>query len=118
MHTEIWDATGVRFDPDTGLPSTGRWRALETVDLRPVPRATPPFTLSLNYFGSGLFHIPTGARGWSIGVLSGAVYVNGVGPLPINASLNGGNYGSSAMLGTPIQISGDSAANGIAMWEA
>ncbi len=112
--TQVFDPTGIRYDCDTGLPVTGRWRAMTTQDLQPVTR----FGFTVTYFTTGITHVPAGVKAWSIGVLSGHVYVDNTGPLPIGTSLNGGNYGSNATLGAPITISGASDAFGLAMWES
>lgn len=115
-NNEIWDPTGVYFDRDTGYPITGRWRPLTTRDLQPASQ----FGFALAYFGSGVTHVPAGVKAWSIGVISGVVRVNGTDPLPIGTSLNGGNYGAGATLGSAITISGASGASGaygLVMWE-
>ncbi len=112
-HTQIWDPTGIHFDCDTGFPITGSWRPLTTADIKP----TNQFSTSISYFSGGVTHVPTGVKAWSIGILSGAVYINNTGPIPIGTSLNGGNYGANAYLGTPIVVSGASGAYGLMMWE-
>lgn len=110
---EIWDATGVHFDCDTGLPVTGRWRALTTADLNPATQ----FGFTIHPFSGGLTQVPVGVKAWSIGVLSGAVFVDNVGPLPLGTSLNGGNYATQARLAAAITISGAVGAAGLVMWE-
>lgn len=111
--TQVWDPTGVHFDCDTGLPTTGRWRALTTTDLHPATQ----FGFSLGKFTSGVTTVPAGVKAWSIGVVSGTVYVDGVGPLPLGTSLNGGNYSTEARLNAAITISGAPGAYGLLMWE-
>ncbi len=112
--TQIWDSTGINYNCDTGLPdSTGKWRHLTTSDLQPQSQ----FSSAVFNFSSGQTTIPIGVKSWSIGVISGGVFINNAGPMPIGASINGGGYGTSTSLEKSIQISGDARAFGIVMWE-
>lgn len=112
--TQVWDPTKVHYDCDTGLPITGDWRALTTIDLHPPGQ----FGFSVQPFTSGVTQVPAGVKAWSIGIISGTVYVNNVGPMPLGTSLNGGNYATNATLSAAITISGASGAYGLVLWEA
>lgn len=111
--TCIWDTTGIRYDPDTGMPITGQFRSLSTTDVNGVS----VYASSFSVFTGGVIQIPPGTKSWSIGVVSGNIFINGAGPLTGPVSINGGGYNGRTTLGSAITVSGSIGAKALLLWE-
>lgn len=93
----VWD-TGVVFSGNNP-PSTGNWRAVQSTDL--VPQAF--YSTTITGITAGQYQIPVGALSYSANVISGSAFINGV-YYPASTSVNGGNYGPTSYLRSPINI--------------
>lgn len=111
--TQIWDPAGIIYDPNSGLPTTGRWRSLTTNDINGSGSYSSFFAIVTG----GLVYIPAGAKSWSVGVVSGDLYINNAGPIQGQVGINGGGYNGHSVLGSPIPVSGTVGSHALLLWE-
>lgn len=67
-----------------------------------VPEGASIITPSFARLTGSQTQIPAGSTKWSISVVSGGAFINGVGPFIAGYNLNGGGYGMA--LSTPINV--------------
>lgn len=101
--TYIWDVNAVISGAGQGPMFTGCLRLLTPADLG-VAATVAPTTSSI--VGTGQVIIPATAKSWRVNVITGAAWVDGVGPLPNGTLMQGGGYNSVTTLTRSIAVGG------------
>lgn len=104
--------------------NTGNWVPFSTTGtngaLTPAPYTYT--TTVANLVGTGHTIIPVTAKAWSVSVISGAVWVKGVGPILPGASLGGGGFDGRGTMASTIAVGGTgagaSAVNALVVYDA
>ncbi len=102
-NVRVINPLAITGSPNVTLVGTG------TITGNVTPISYGYTTTVASIVGTGQVLVPVGAKAWSVSVISGAIWVKGIGPLLPGASLGGGGFDGRGSMVDPIAIGGTGA---------